>query len=77
MNCPVCVTDGSAPVYQSTRTMEISVNCSNGASALVVESDKFCPTNSNCGMKNVPVRSAFIIKYCPECGRKLGADNND
>lgn len=30
-----------------------------------------CPDYSQCGMKHVPARTAFLIHYCPMCGRKL------
>ena len=70
VGCSVCNPD-SKSVYQKTRYISVTINTRDGASALNVDCDGVCPDNAHCALKNVPAKSAFIINYCPECGRKL------
>ena len=30
-----------------------------------------CPDYARCSMRHIPARTAFLIHYCPMCGRKL------
>lgn len=66
--CPFC--NGKLTLYQSTIYTKLYINTFGEATALVVENNG-CPSFALCDMKDIPIRSAFIIKYCPECGRKL------
>ena len=66
--CKYC--NGTLALYAETITTKLYINTQNGASAIYTESDG-CPKNALCALKGVPNRSAFIINYCPNCGRKL------
>lgn len=66
--CEYC--RGEKELYQHTHTMKLHVNTFGAARTLEVECVP-CPPYANCCMKEVPARSAFLIRYCPECGRKL------
>lgn len=61
---------GVESIYQHTNTTKISINSFGKARALMVECN-LCPPYSDCCARGVPDRSAFIIRYCPECGRRL------
>ncbi len=66
--CEYC--RGAESIYQHTNTTKISIKGQLGKKALIVESNP-CPPYADCCMKDVPDRSAFIIRFCPECGRRL------
>lgn len=66
--CEYC--RGEEALYQHTNTTKLYINTFGRARTLVTECD-YCPPYANCSAKNVPARSAFVVKYCPECGRRL------
>lgn len=53
-----------------THTTRLEMNTFGGAQTLVAVCDP-CPDHAQCAMKHIASRSAFIINYCPMCGRKL------
>ena len=69
-SCQFC--EGKNALYQQTNNTKLYINTFGKARTLEVECNP-CPPHADCSMKNIPARSAFIIKYCPECGRKLEA----
>jgi hypothetical protein len=66
--CEYC--NGKEVEYQCTNTTKLFISTFGNATVLITESNH-CPPYSDCCMKNIPDRSAFIIDYCPNCGRKL------
>lgn len=66
--CQFC--KGKSLLYQHTNHTKLYMNTSNKARILITECDP-CPPFANCCLKNNQARSAFIINFCPECGRKL------
>lgn len=66
--CEYC--RGKEMLYQYTNATKLYINTFGKARTLVTECIP-CPPYSDCSMRGVPSRSAFIIKFCPECGRKL------
>lgn len=52
---------------------KVYMNTTGKAQALVTECSP-CPPYANCSMRDVPARSAFIINFCPFCGRKLNSE---
>ena len=67
--CQMCA--GNRVLYQETHHTKLIIDTFGKSTALVTQVNA-CPPYSNCCMKDIPICSAFIIKYCPECGRKLG-----
>lgn len=63
--CEYC--NNGKTLYQETTDTKLYINCSNGARALYVET----------GFASIPINSAYIINYCPNCGRKLEKDGED
>lgn len=61
--CEYC-NDGKTLYQKITGTM-LYINCSNGARALYFETE----------FAGVSINSAYIINYCPNCGRKLKSEN--
>lgn len=66
--CEFC--NGKESLYQYTNSTKLFINTFGEARTLVTEC-KSCPPYADCSMKNVPARSAFIINFCPHCGRPL------
>ena len=66
--CEYC--NGTEAEYQHTHNTTISLNTFGKARTLLTEC-KVCPPYANYAMKDIPARSAFIINFCPECGKKL------
>lgn len=66
--CKHC--NGTESEYQHTYSTKISINTFGKARTILIECNP-CPPYANCGMKGIPARSAFIINFCPECGRDL------
>ena len=66
--CQYC--KGKSALYQHTNHTRLYINTFGKARTLVTECIP-CPPFANCCLKNNSARSAFIIKFCPECGRKL------
>lgn len=59
--CEHCA--GTVSLYQQTSSTKLVINTMNGASALYVD----CMSNDSA----IPDRSAFVIHFCPNCGRDL------
>lgn len=66
--CEYC--SGEHSEYQHTHTTKLYINTLGKARTLVTECNP-CPPYANCCAKDHHARSAFIINYCPNCGRKL------
>ena len=71
--CEFC--NGEHKEYQHTSNTKISINTFGKARTIETECT-LCPPYANCCMKNIPARSAFLINYCPNCGAKMGSENN-
>ena len=67
-SCKVC--NGEMTLYQHTNTTKLYMNTFGKAATLVTECNA-CPPHADCCMKGISANSAFIINYCPECGRPL------
>ena len=72
--CEYC--NGKRSEYQHTVNTKLSINTIGKARTLETDSS-VCPPYANCCMKNIPARSAFIINFCPNCGRKLNSSPTD
>lgn len=57
-------------LYQTTNHTALSID-TFGKYRVLVTRVNACPPFAECCMKGNPVTSAFIINYCPNCGRKL------
>lgn len=69
--CKFC--SGKKVKYQENRYVNLYIDTFGKHKVLLIEDKKTdCPSNASCGMKNITLNSAFIIDYCPNCGRKLG-----
>ena len=66
--CKVC--NGEMTLYQHTNTTKLHMDTFGKAATLVTECNA-CPPHADCCMKGMSANSAFIINYCPECGRPL------
>lgn len=66
--CQYC--DGEFAEYQRTHCMTLSMGSIGKHRTLEVSACK-CPPFVDCYAKDSPANSAFIINYCPNCGRKL------
>lgn len=69
--CEFC--NGKESLYQYTNSTKLFINTFGKARTLVTEC-RSCPPYADCSMKNVPARSAFIINFCPHCGRPLAEE---
>ena len=67
-SCKVC--NGEITLYQHTNTTKLYMDTFGKAATLVTECNA-CPPHADCCMKGISANSAFIINYCPECGRPL------
>lgn len=73
--CEYC--SGKFAEYQHTVNTRLAISTFGKARTIETECNP-CPPYANCSMKGVPVRSAFLINYCPNCGRNLKAgDDNE
>ena len=66
--CEYCA--GETKLYQRTNNTKLYINTLGRARTIETECMP-CPPYSKCCMNGIPARSAFLIKYCPHCGRKL------
>ena len=73
-HCPFC--GGEKVLYQSTTHTKLYINTFGKSRVLVTECNP-CPPYANCSLKDISANSAFIIKYCPECGRDLDANTKE
>ena len=69
MACEYC--KGGHQLYQTNIYTKLYMNHFGLQRTLEIES-RICPPYVDCCMKDIPVRSVFIINYCPNCGEKLG-----
>ena len=68
--CEFC--DGTLALYAETNTTKLYINTKNGARAIYTSTKpSTCPENALCALKGVENNSAFIINFCPNCGRDL------
>ena len=70
-HCEFC--SGSKTLYQYTPETKIYIDTFGSAHVLTTECFH-CPPYAKCSMKNIPSRSAFLINFCPNCGRPLNGD---
>lgn len=66
--CAVCY--GGKQGYRHTLHTTLFVDTFGKKRVLLVESSG-CPPFAECALKDKPLRSAFAINFCPECGRDL------
>lgn len=71
MACEYC--SGGKKLYQHTYTTKLWINRIGKARTIETECNP-CPQFAQCCVCGVPARSAFLIKFCPECGEKLVED---
>lgn len=71
MSCIYC--SGGRRLYQHSENTELWINKLGARYIIEVSCDK-CPPFANCSAKDREAWAAFVIKYCPECGRKLTED---
>jgi len=69
--CEYC--SGTFAEYQHTRNTKLYINTFGSARTIETECMP-CPPYSTCCLRGVPARSAFIINYCPNCGRRLSEE---
>ena len=48
-----------------------------GRKNLLVFEPHLCPPYAECSCKDVPIRMAFLINYCPNCGADLRERKNN
>lgn len=56
--------------YQESHSVKLYINSFVDARTIEVEANK-CPPSLGCGLSNIPVRAAFIINFCPNCGADM------
>ena len=66
--CEYCA--GEKTLYQHTNNTKLYINTFGQARTIETECTP-CPPYAKCSMRDIPARSAFIINYCPHCGRNL------
>ena len=66
--CPYCWTDST--LYQQTHSTKLYIAKMGGAHILETEVHA-CPPYADCSVRDFPTHSAFIINFCPHCGRDL------
>ncbi|EGC03097.1 hypothetical protein [Ruminococcus albus] len=69
-DCKYCK-GGSVMLGKTTDTKLFIDTGTEGKSRTLVTECTPCPDNANCGLRGVPARAAFLINYCPMCGRNL------
>jgi len=75
LSCKYC--KGIEPSYQSSAYHKIHIDSLGSRKVLRVENIG-CPKYVDCSQKDMNIGSAFIINFCPNCGRDLRkVDNND
>lgn len=74
MACEYC--KGGRQLYQSTSVANVYLNHLGLQRTLEVECS-CCPPYANCCMKDIPVRLAFLIHYCPHCGENVKGEAVD
>ena len=71
--CPYC--NGTLALYGATNTTELYINTANGAKAIYTSTTAAaCPENAKCALKGIENNAAFVINFCPNCGRDLNAE---
>ena len=69
--CDVCGNLTEKVKYQKGSYGSLSLLKFGRKTLLIVDFNK-CPKYADCSAKDIPIRMAFEIKYCPNCGAKLG-----
>ena len=70
--CEYC--SGERVEYQRTINTKLYMNTNGMARTLETECDH-CPPYVQCSLKGIPIRSAFPINYCPNCGAPMNGDD--
>ena len=70
--CDVCnnLTETKEVKYQEGIYGALSLVKFGRKTLLIVDFSK-CPAYADCSSKDVPIRMAYEIKYCPNCGAKM------
>ena len=58
-------------LYQTGTYNDLLISRFDNKSILLVKNKKQCPAFAKCSAKNIAPKTAFVIHFCPECGRKL------
>ena len=66
--CEYC--SGQRKLYQRSRNTRLFISTFGLKRTLETEANN-CPPFARCSSRGELIRSAFPIKYCPECGRRL------
>lgn len=66
--CEYCA--GESKLYQYTTNTKLYIN-TFGRARTIETACMPCPPAARCGLRGNTARSAFIINYCPNCGREL------
>ena len=66
--CEYC--SGKRVLYQHTNSTKLFVDTFGSARTIVTECNA-CPPHADCCMNGIPANSAFLINFCPHCGRPL------
>ena len=72
--CEFC--SGERTKYQSSANTTLYIDTFGTARILLTECHH-CPPFETCVVKELPARSAFIINFCPHCGRDLNKESID
>lgn len=71
--CEYC--SGEFVEYQHTVNTKLNINTFGKAQTLVTECTP-CPPYAKCCLRGIPARSAFIINFCPNCGKDLRGEKD-
>lgn len=74
MMCKFC--EESEIEYQHTHHTKLYIGTFGKRKTLLVEATR-CPPFARCSSKDLPIRSAYFINFCPECGRDLRVEDID
>ena len=69
--CQYCKNEEENVLYQTNRYADLYMGSFGRNRILMVETNKTCPPYADCTRKGEKIRVAFIINFCPHCGRKL------
>ena len=68
--CDVCANLNEEVKYQEGTYGSLNITKFGRKTLLIVNFSK-CPKYTYCSSKDIPIRMAFEIKYCPNCGAKM------
>lgn len=71
--CDVCnnLTETKEVKYQEGTYGSLSLTKFGRRKTLLIVDFSKCPQYADCSSKDVPIRMAYEIKYCPNCGSRL------